>query len=173
MRLQRRQFTQRFSQATGQFLPLRLPHGARICALHGIPVGNASLRTRPPKSSPELIYRPGGGQPGQQGRKISHTLTAAKLKSRDESFLETVGSIGVIAQQPVRSPPHGRAVFFDNCLPVNHLQAPLETSFFARSVTGRYYISRCLVLFYYKLSQLSTLDCQLGVACPEQFDILF
>lgn len=173
MRFQRRQLTQRFSQAAGQFLPLRLPHGAWICALYGIPVGKASLRTRPPKSSPELIYRPGGGQPGQKGGKISHTLTPAKLKSRDESFLETVGGIGVIAQQPVRSPPHGRAVFFDNCLPVNHLQAPLETSFFARSVTGRHYISRCLALFYYKLSQLSTPGCQLGVACPEQFDILF
>ena len=51
-------------------------------------------------------------------------MTPAEIKSRNESFLETVSGIRVIAQQPVRCLPNGRAVLFDNYLPVNHLQAP-------------------------------------------------
>jgi hypothetical protein len=80
---------------------------------------------RPTMPLAELIYRPGSGQPDQKGRKIPHTLTSAELQSGNESLLEAVGGICVVAQQPVRSLPNSRTMFFDNYLPVNHLQAPL------------------------------------------------
>jgi hypothetical protein len=53
---------------------------------------------------------------------------ARDFQSGNECFLETVGSIGLIAQEPVSGLPHSRAVLFHNYLPINHLQAPLEPS---------------------------------------------
>jgi len=152
-------------------------------------VSRNRLRSRPAKSPAELVDRPGGCQPGQQCRKNPHALTPAKLKCRNKSFLETVGSICVVTRQPVRSLPDNRSVFFDNYLPVNHLQAPSETLFYppglssnfkrqakllsSPPMTGRRYISRRFRLFYYNNSQFSTLACRMSVVCREKNYILF
>jgi hypothetical protein len=80
-------------------------------------------------------------------------------------------------------------VFFDNYLPVNHLQAPSETKFYQPSLssnltgrakllssppmTGRRYISRRIGLFYYNNSQFSTLDYRMSIVCREKIYILF
>ena len=96
----------------------------------------------------------------------------AELQRRDESLLKAVGGIGMVAQQPIRSLPNGRTVLFDNHLPVNHLQAPLETFLAAAPATGRHHISRRRTRFYYRNFQLSAVACRSAVAFPEEFDIL-
>ncbi len=79
----------------------------------------------------------------------------------------------MVAQQPVRSLPDGGTVLFDNHLPVNHLQALLETSFAAAPATGRHHISRRQTEFYYSNSEFSTVACRSAVAFPEEFEILW
>ena len=144
---------------------------------------------RAAKSPAKLVDRPGGRQPGQQCRKIPHALTPAKFQRRNKSFLETVGSICVIAKQPVRSLPHSRPVFFDNYLPVNHLRAPSETLSYQQSlwpnltllskllsqspILRRRYISRRLRLFYYNNSQYTIPGFKLNVRYREKFYIFF
>jgi len=153
------------------------------------PVGRIRFRSRPTKSPPELVDRPGGCQTGQQCRKIPHALAPAKLQRRNKCFLETVRSIRVVAEQSVCSLPHNRSVFFDNYLPVNHLQAPSETLFYQPGLssnlkrqvkllsrppmTGRRYISRRFRLFYYNNSYFSTPGFRTSVVRREKSCILF
>ena len=111
----------------GQLPLLHLFCGAwGLMFFHGACIISAPAATRLAKSPAELINRAGGGQPSQKGREIPHALAPANSQRRDESLLETISGVFVIAQQPMRRLPHGRAVFFDNCLPINHLRVPSE-----------------------------------------------
>ena len=123
-----RQLIQQLPDPVGQLPLLCLFCGARSLVFHGAAIVGAPAAIRPAESPTELIYCAGGCQPSQQSRKTLHALAPADIERRDESFLETIGCIGVIAQQPIRRLPDGRAVFFDNCLPINHLSVPSELS---------------------------------------------
>jgi hypothetical protein len=94
-----------------------------------------------PHSSAKLVYCTCSRQTYQQRRKIPYSLTLGKLKSTNKRFLETVGGICVITQQPIGGSPDILAVFIDNYLPVNHLGALLKTFFFTpiliKILTGR------------------------------------
>jgi hypothetical protein len=77
------------------------------------------------QSLPQPVYCSGGSQPGQNRVKIPYALSPGEFQGGNKRFLEAVGSISVIAQQPVSGLPDERAVFFNSYLPVNILQANL------------------------------------------------
>jgi hypothetical protein len=170
LRLLGGQLTDQLPYPAGQFSVLCLLYRARTFIRHNSPRIRTCVAVRPSESLPELVYRPGGSQPSQQGGKIPHALPPANLNRRNESLLKAVSRIRMIAQQSVRGLPYRRTVFFDNCLPVNHLQVPSEPLFLLRLLPGsptkqvnfisdrhrtdRRYLSRRIAKFYYRKSQL-------------------
>ena len=69
-----RQLSQCFSQLNGELLRLQLLGWPGIYTRHGGQIRFICAKPRFAESPAQQVYRPGGGQPNQQGWKVAHAL---------------------------------------------------------------------------------------------------